>query len=138
MVILDAYALIALLADEPVAEDVERILLSDATAMTAVNLAEAVDVLQRLHRFSRDEVEAAFEPLLAVVEVRPVSEAEAWRAGMLRARYYDRRSTSVSLADCFLLAAAGEHDAVVTSDPAVARIAHAEGIALVPLPDSAS
>jgi PIN domain nuclease of toxin-antitoxin system len=47
-VLLDAFALIALLRDEPAADEVETILRRGEAAMSAVNLAEALDVLQRV------------------------------------------------------------------------------------------
>jgi hypothetical protein len=100
-------------------------------------VAEAVDGLQRLHRLSPPEVASALDLLFTQVEVRAVSEAEAWRAGSLRARHYHRRSTPLSLADCFLLAAAGPEEAVATSDPGVAEVARLEDIGVIALPDSA-
>ncbi len=137
MILLDAYALVAFLADEPAAEEVERLLRKERPAVTTVNLAEAVDVARRVRGLPADQLRGVLEPLLAD-ELRPVtsSEHDAWHAAELRSRYYDRTSRAVSIADCLLLAAAGPEDEIATSDPAVAHVARAEGIGLVALPDS--
>jgi PIN domain nuclease of toxin-antitoxin system len=47
MIVLDAYALIALLAGEPAADEVGRLVAEKATAVPAPNLTEAVDRLAR-------------------------------------------------------------------------------------------
>jgi predicted nucleic acid-binding protein len=137
LIVLDAYALIALLADEPAAEEVELLLRTGETAMTLVNFAEAIDASRRLHKVPPDELRALLEPLLGEpVELLAQSETDAWRAAEIRARYYDRRRCAVSLADCFLLAAAGPDDRIATADPAVAAVAREEQVDLVALPDS--
>jgi uncharacterized protein with PIN domain len=136
MVILDAYALIALLADEPAAAEVEALIRDRQAAISAVNLAESLGVSERALGAPGDHVRAVVEPLLAgELEVLGCTAREAWRAASLRSRYYDRRERPLSLADCFLLAAAGDGDEITTADPAVAAVAHAEGIDLVALPD---
>jgi PIN domain nuclease of toxin-antitoxin system len=136
MVILDPYALVALLADEPPAAEVEALIRERPAAISAVNLAESLDVSERALGASRDRVRAVVEPLLAgELEVLDCTAQDAWRAASLRSRYYDRRERPISLAECFLLAAAGDEDDVATADPAVAEVARAEGIGLVALPD---
>lgn len=45
---VDAFALIALLRDEPAAGEVEGLLRRGEAAVTAINLAEALDVLERV------------------------------------------------------------------------------------------
>ena len=138
MTLLDAYALVALLLDEPAAEETESLLRSEDAAVSAVNLAEAVDVVQRVHGDSPAETRAILEPITATaLRVRAVAEADAWRAAELRSRHYRRRSSELSLADCFLLAAARDGESIATSDPAVAAAARAEGVDVVALPDSA-
>ena len=85
MILLDAYPLVALLADEPAADDVERLMREDGAQVTVFNLAEAVDVTQRVHELAADEVRAALEPLLGdVVRVVIQGENAAWRAGEIR------------------------------------------------------
>jgi predicted nucleic acid-binding protein len=105
--------------------------------MNAINLAEAIDVLERIHALAREAVEAAVRPLvgspLAIVHA---TEAQAWEAAELRRRHYHRRSP-LSLADCFLLASASSNDAIATADPHVADVAREHGIEVVALPDSA-
>ncbi len=137
MIVLDAYALVAFLADERAADEVEALLRDGDAAVTVVNLAEAIDVTQRVHALPPEEVRAAVEALLGdVLAVLVPSEREAWRAAELRSRYYDRSRRPLSLADCFLLAAAGERDEIATADPALAETARDEGTAVVTLPDS--
>lgn len=137
MTILDAYALVALLSDEPAAEEVERLVNDGEAAVTPLNLAEAIDVTRRVHRLDPTDVHGAIDPMLGErLELLAHGRAEVWRASDLRARYYHRRSTPVSLADCFLLAAAESGDRIATADPPVARVARAEGIEVVALPDS--
>lgn len=135
MTVLDAYALTALLTDEPAADEVDPLVRAGA-AVSVVNLAEVSDVAQRVHGAHSVEVRTAVELLIATgLEVRTVAEGDAWRAAELRHRYYDRRSRALSLADCFLLAAAREGEAIATADPAVAEAARAEGIGVAALPD---
>jgi len=135
---LDAYALLALLLDEPAADEVERLLRERQCAASVVNVAEAVDVSQRVHEVPGDEVKAALEPLFGdTMTVVSPREPEAWRAADLRRRYYDRRTRPLSLADCFLVAHASRGDEVATADPPLAEVAIAEGISVVALPDSA-
>jgi uncharacterized protein with PIN domain len=136
--VLDAYALVALIVDEPAAEIVESILRSGDAAMTSVNLGEAIDVSCRVHGFDEDAVRAIVEPLMLGrhLSVREPDDASAFRAAHFRIAHYDRRVCPISIADCFLLAAAGPGDRVATADPAVAAVARAETITLLSLPDS--
>ena len=137
MTFLDAFAIVALLLDEPAAEDVSRTLRDDACSIPAVNLAEALDVLQRRHGVDRADIAVALDPLLAAgLDVFAQDGRAASRAADLRQRYYDRRSAAVSLADCLLLAAAEPGDRIATADPPVATIARLESIDVVALPDS--
>jgi PIN domain nuclease of toxin-antitoxin system len=135
--LLDAYPLLALLLDEPAAAEVEPLLAAGGTAVPAVQLAELIDLLERRERLPPAEVKSSVGTLLLEVETRPLAEAEAWRAADLRARYYQRRTRALSLADCLLLASAADGDRIATSDPAVAEVARAEAIPVVALPDSA-
>jgi PIN domain nuclease of toxin-antitoxin system len=135
--LLDAYALVALVGDEPAAAEVEDLLRTADPAITSINLAEAVDVLHRIHGLADEAVRAAVWPLVGapLVVVRP-TEYHAWDAADLRRRYYHRRLRPLSLADCFLLAGAAGDDRIATADPAVAEAAREEGISLVALPDT--
>lgn len=137
MTLLDAYALVALLGDEPAASEVEVILRAGEAGITVVNLAEAIDVTSRVHGIPQEEVKAALAPLLGeAIAVVIQDEAAAWRAAALRQTHYERRSSALSLADCLLIAAVREGDELATADRVVARVARGEGCRVVALPDS--
>lgn len=137
MILLDAQALVALLGGEPAAPEVEALLRAGDTGMSAINLAEALNVLARRFGIHVAEARAAIDPLtdgpLTLLAVEPRS---AWRAADVRARYYRRNAAAISIADCFLLAVAGEDDVIATADRAVIDVARAEGVGVRSLPDS--
>jgi len=138
LTLLDAYALVALLADEPAADDVESLLRAGDCGIVNFNLAEAIDVTQRVHHLSPDEVRALVEPLLGgVLTLVMPAETHTWRAAEIRVRHYDRRTRPLSLADCFLLAAATVDDRIATADPPLAQTARDEDVRLIGLPDRA-
>lgn len=140
MTFLDAYALVALVAEEPAAAEVEHLLRAGESRVVISNLAEAIDVSQRVHGFAPEEVRAALEPLMlgGVLSTVVSDEGEGWLSAELRAKHYDRRASALSLADCLLLAhALGSGDRIATSDPALAAAARTEGVDVVALPDSA-
>lgn len=128
--VLDAYALVALLADEPAADQVEELLERGAGKITSINLAEALDVLQRRDRIPESVLREALDGL--PVRVLVASENDAWQAASLRARHYHRRRP-VSIADCFLVVAADQGDEVATADGAVLEMARAEGVDVIEL-----
>jgi PIN domain nuclease of toxin-antitoxin system len=130
--LLDAYALVALLEDEPAASDVERIVGSGQSAIPSINLAEVGQRILRHSAVGSQELRSVVSSL--PISVIPLSETHAWRAADLRARHYHPRYSAVSLADCCLVAVATPADRVATADPAVLRMAVAEGIATVELP----
>lgn len=139
MTLLDAYALVALVADEPPAAEVEAILRDGETRIAAVNLAEAADIAQRVHGITSDEVRAAFEPLLLsnVLSVVVCDEPQAWLAAEIRAQHYDRKTAALSMADCLLLAhGVTDGEAIATADPVIAAVAASLDIDVVGLPDS--
>jgi uncharacterized protein with PIN domain len=134
-VLLDAFALIAFVADEPAARDVETILRRGQAAMPAINLAEALDVLQRVEGLARERVDEVVSPLLeGSIELLAVDEQLARGAADIRARRYHRTRAPLSLADCVLLAAAGPEDAIATADGPLIAAAESEGIAVERLP----
>jgi predicted nucleic acid-binding protein len=137
-VLLDAFALIALLRDESAADDVEAILRRGNAAMSAINLAEALDVLQRVDRVDRARLDEVTGPLIGEsVTVLAVDEPTARSGADVRARRYHPSRSPLSLADCVLLATAREaHAAVATADRPLAAAARAEGIEIRALPDS--
>ena len=139
MTLLDAYPLVALVADEPAADEVEELLRGGGARIVTVNLCEAIDVCLRVHLLRGAGVRAAIEPLFLVggLTAVPSGTSEVWVAADLRARHYDRKKRALSLADCFLLAhGSGNGEAIATADPAVAEVARAEGVEVIALPDS--
>jgi uncharacterized protein with PIN domain len=136
-IVLDAYPLIALLRAERAADEVEAILREGDAAVSAVNLGEALDVLERRFGVPTQELRSALDLLLSGgLEVLAVSERQAWRAAELRARRYARQRSELSLADCFALASMEDDDRLATADRPLAEAARAEGFAVLPLPDS--
>jgi len=134
-VLLDAFALIALLAEEPAADEVETILRRGQAAIPAINLAEALDVLQRVQGVSSERLHAITAPLLhSSVVLLPVDERLARRAASIRARRYHRTRAPISLADCVLLAAADALDTVATADAPLIAVAREEGVQVTELP----
>jgi predicted nucleic acid-binding protein len=124
--LLDAYALIALLAQEQAEPEVKRLLRRGDVAMPSVNLAEAIDYLERREKIAEEELRPLIEQL--PFEVLPLDEPTAWSAARLRARHYHRRRRPVSLADCVLVASSKAGDEVATNDPAVLDMARDEGV----------
>ena len=141
MTFLDSYALVALVAEEPAAGEVEQLLRETGpTRVVTVNLAEAIDISQRIHGLSSDEVREALEPLFLSRTLTgvPSDENDAWLAAALRSKHYHRKDCALSIADCFLIAhALSSDDEIATSDPPVASVSRTEGVGIVALPDSA-
>jgi uncharacterized protein with PIN domain len=137
-VLLDAFVLIALLRDEPAADEVETILRRGEAAMSAVNLAEALDVLQRVDGVDRPRLDALTGPLIREsLALLAVDERTARDGADIRARRYHRTRAPLSLADCLLLAAArGTQAVIATGDRPLAGAARAEEIEVTALPDS--
>jgi predicted nucleic acid-binding protein len=138
VIVLDAYALAALLADEPAAAEVEGLIAETSVAVPAPNLAETVDRLCRVHGISLQQTRSAVEWLEQTVdlEVRPIERRHAWQAAALRSAHYHRTKCPLSLADCLLLASVGDDERLATSDGPLLRVAEAERIARIALPDS--
>ena len=137
MVALDAYALVAFLADEPARPEVAEI-LRGSCVMSTVNLAESLDVLGRVHGIAENELRGLVDPLLAedALRVEVPAGDDAWVVARLRTQYYDRSTRELSLADCFLLATAARLGAsVATADPAIAETSLDESLELIALPD---
>lgn len=135
--ILDAYAVIAFLRDEPAAAAVEELLAGDPRAsLTALGVGEVLDHLVRLGGV--DEEEAVLDlAQLGLMDPVPVGARAATAAGLLRARFYHRTRCAVSLADCVAAEAARlRGSAVATSDPDLLDVCVAEEIAVEVLPDS--
>jgi len=124
LTLLDANALIGLLIGEPAREKVAELLRTGECAIPAACLSEVVDSLMRKHGVDRLSLSERLGPLLdEVLTVLPIDTRLAWRAGELRAAHYHRADSSLSLADCLLLASAGPDDRVATADGAVIALA---------------
>ncbi len=138
--LLDAFAVIAYLAGEPAADEVEGLLSGDdGAAISAVNVAEVVD---RLTRGAGLSMATALERMLVLrrdgLEVVPVDALDGATAGALRATYYDRTTCPLSLADCTALATALRYEVeLATADPPLADVARGMGLTVIALPDSA-
>lgn len=135
MIVLDAYAVLALLKGEPAANEVYGLISGEEAFLTSLGVAEVVDHLVRLA--GADEEEAALDlAQLGLMRPAPVDEAMGRGAGLLRARHYHRQRRAVSLADCVAAETARAIGApLVSSDPHLLDMCHDEGIALVPLSD---
>jgi len=135
VVILDSFAVIALLTGEPAAPEV-RGLLGDAQ-LTSTSVAEVIDRLVRVHGQSEEEV-ALDVAELGLLDGLPVDAVDGLGAGLLRALHYHRTRRAVSLADCVVGQVALRVGATVaTADPHLLDLCDEEGIATIPLPDSA-
>ncbi len=138
MTLLDAYALIAFLVGGPAAAPVRSILREGDAALTTTNLAETLDVSQRLYGLPIDRAMEVIEPLAAgALTMLPLATDVAIAAAAVRARHYHRSRRPISLADSVLIASAIDGlDAhrLATADPDVLAVAREERIATVALP----
>lgn len=136
MTVLDAYAVIAYLQDEPAADAIEPV-VTRPSVISALNVAEVVDRLVRLYGWAAEDVRSAFAVMeRAGLRIVPLTDELAIRAGWLRARRYDATS-EVSMADCVAAATAlSEKLPLATADPALVAVVRAEGGEVHPLPDS--
>lgn len=133
--VLDAFALVALALEEPAADEVETLIRRGDTAVTAINLAEALDQLVRVHQRDIESVRVHFGPLIGeVVALIDFGEPLCWSAVELRARHYDRRHSPLSLADCVALAAAAG-GSLATADRPLMLAARAESVDVITLPE---
>lgn len=115
-----------------------RILRDKETAIPALNLAEAMDVLARRFGVPIGRSRPIVEGLTATsLEVLPLDEEVAWVAARLRSSRYHRVRWPLSMADCALLALVQLRDAVVASpDGHVVSTAREEQMQVIPLPPS--
>lgn len=138
MTLLDAYALIAFLVGGPAAPQVRALLREGNVGVATANLAEALDVAQRVHGLPIARAMDVLDPLLAgTLTPRLLDAIVARRAAEIRARHYHRSSRPISLADAILLASAARGDRIATADPDVLAVGAAEEIAVLALPSAA-
>ena len=138
MLVLDAYALEAFLLDEaPAGAVVEELVFSgEQLVISAVNLAEVADRLQRVYGLSRTQVEV--DVLSIGLTISDVDTAVAFDAAALRAAFYRGRDGAISIADCCAAALALDRDVpLVTSDPALLELMWNQAGAFIALPDTA-
>ena len=107
--------------------------------VSAVNLGEVLYKLIRGEGLASEQVNDAVDLLMvAGLEVQPYWLPYARNAAAIRARFYHRTKSPISLADCACIATAlGLHAELATTDSALATTARALGISVIPLPDSA-
>lgn len=137
MIVLDSYAVLALLRGEPAAGPVRQLVeREEASSLTVLGVAEVLDHLVRIVG-ARDEDAALDVAQLGLAEPAPLEAAVAMRAGLLRARHYHRRDRAVSLADCGAAETARLSGAPLASaDPHLLELCAEESIDVVALPDS--
>lgn len=141
MTVLDAQALVAFLLDEPAADAVSELLRapSNAAVISAINLAELIDVLVRGYRRPRADVEEKLDWLVTGgLEVIRTDEGMGRVAVRIRSEDYHLTRSPLSLADCAALATAvARQDALATADAPLARAAERRGVQVIRLPNSA-
>jgi predicted nucleic acid-binding protein len=137
VIVLDSYAVLALLKGEPSADEVAGFLARDEqAALTVLGVAEVVDHLVRL--VGADEDDAVLDVAQLGLDSPPPLDADlALRAGLLRARHYHRKNRAVSLADCVAAETARPTGSLLaTADPHLLDMCRAEGVAVIPLRDT--
>jgi PIN domain nuclease of toxin-antitoxin system len=137
LIVLDSFAVLALLKDEPAAVQVQQLIEADVEAtLTTLGVSEVIDHLVRLA--AADEEEAVLDlAQLGLASPPPMEHAMAVQAGLLRARHYQRKSRAVSLADCVAAETARPGASQLASaDPHLLAMCRDEGIAVIALPDS--
>lgn len=141
LTVLDASAVVAFLLDEPARQPVEAILRgTPAPHISAVNLAETIDQLVRVHGRDVEHVNDAIDLLIVGgLEVQPFWLPDSRAAAAIRSRVYHRTRAPLSLADCACLATAmALKTDIATTDSALAQAARNAGVVVIALPDSTS
>ena len=107
-------------------------------SVSAINLAEVVDVMTRIYgRTQAESLDALSLLESGGLRIASVDAVIGLDAGALHAQHYDRRTSALSMADCVALATARVlREPLATSDPALAAAARASGVVVLPLPDA--
>lgn len=135
MTLLDAYALVAFMVGGPATPQVRAILREGDAAVATANLAETLDVSQRLYGLPIARAMEILEPLLEGPLTLVALDLEvARRAAEIRAGHYHRSTRPLSLADAVLIASAKPGDRIATADPHVLAVAREEKIEPLELP----
>jgi predicted nucleic acid-binding protein len=133
--LLDAYALIAFLVGGPASAQVRAVLREGGASVASANLAETLDVSQRVYGLPISRAMDILDPLLGdPLTVIPLDAAMAQAAAEMRSKHYHRSNRPISLADAVLLASAKMEDRIATADPDVLAVAKAEAIETIALP----
>lgn len=134
--VLDAYAVIAFLQDEPAADDVRALLEAGDGALTTVGLAEVLDHLVRLA--GADEDDAVLDlAQLGLLDAVPVHAGTGNAAGYLRSRHYHRTRCPISMADCIAAESARAiRRPLATADPDLLDVCQTKRIEVIALPGS--
>ncbi len=136
MTLLDAYALIAFMVGGPAAPHVRTVLREGDVAVASANLAETLDVSQRLYGLPIPRAMEILTPLLEGPLAIVVLDLDvAQRAAEVRAGHYHRSSRPLSLADAVLIASTKPGDRIATADPHVLAAAREEAIDVLELPE---
>lgn len=135
MVVLDAFAVIALLQGEPAASEVSALL--EGARLPSTGVAEVIDQLVRVQGRAVEDVALDLAEL-GLLDAVSVEAVDGLGAGLLRAQHYHRSRRAVSQPDCVVAQMARRLDGqVATADPHLLDLCHAEGIRCIVLPDSA-
>jgi PIN domain nuclease of toxin-antitoxin system len=138
MAIFDAAPLAAVLLGETGGLTSGRMLAEPGHAICAAKAAEVIDTVSRARGRPARIVASAFQLWTeAGLRVVPLDWSRVERAAELRSTHYHPTRCPVSLADCGAIALAEQfHTELITSDQAMVRVARAEGVAVIPVPDS--
>jgi PIN domain nuclease of toxin-antitoxin system len=114
MPVLDAWAVLAFLRDEPAAERVQKVMLTGAR-ISSVNLGEV------LYWTIRERGERTAETVLDLVRAVLTVEDPDW--ALVRSAARIKAGGGVSYADAFCIATAQRHDTpVYTGDPEIVAL----------------
>ena len=135
MTVLDASVLVGGLLD-PASNVFDDLLQGRVARVSTINIAEIVDVLIRKHGSVEEDVVDGIDLLVrAGLIIEALSARQALAAGAIRARYFERRTHNVSMADCVVVALAADlREPVASTDRALLSVAVAEGIPVIELP----
>jgi uncharacterized protein len=112
MVVLDAWAVLALLNDEPAAAEVDRAIAADTAVMSLINLGEVI--YRAIPRRGERRALEAVGTVRRRIRVEDVDDDLVIASARLKAAH------RLSYADAFCVATAQRHDAVVyTGDPEI-------------------
>jgi PIN domain nuclease of toxin-antitoxin system len=137
MTVLDASALLAYLRGEQAGLPVEDLLRRrPPPSISAVNLSEVIERLIRLEGRDPGEVNDAIDLLIVGgLEVEPFWLPNSRRVAAVRARYYHRTRSALSLADCAAIATAiALETGIATTDQPLAAAARDLGVEVIELP----